>query len=97
MCVQDDATFRRLLDTVIVEKYDDFAVLYFDNIIFYSETFEDHIMNLRKLLQELRKADLQINVEKSEFFKKELRYLGTFVGGIKLTQARSKPSEDDMT
>ncbi|OFC59417.1 hypothetical protein BBW68_15075 [Candidatus Erwinia dacicola] len=34
------------------------------------------IQNLRKVLQRLQQANLRINPEKCEFFKKELRYLG---------------------
>lgn len=74
------ATFQRLLDSVICQNFEEFAVAYLDDIIIFSETFEDHLIHLRKVLTELRKANLHINTEKSVFCKKELKYLGHVVG-----------------
>lgn len=74
------ATFQRLLDTVVCQKFEDFAVAYLDDIIIFSETFGDHMSHLRSVLEALRKANLSINLEKSAFCKKELKYLGHIVG-----------------
>lgn len=74
------ATFQRLLDTLVCQKFEGFAVAYLDDIIIYSETFSDHLIHLRKVLHELQEANLRINAEKSVFCKSEIKYLGHIVG-----------------
>lgn len=74
------ATFQRLLDTVIGQKFESFAVAYLDDIIIFSETFDEHMSHLQTILHELRKANLRINEKKFVFCNTELRYLGHVVG-----------------
>lgn len=74
------ATFQRLLDSLITQNYEDFATAYLDDIIIYSETFEEHIRHIKIALHKLREAKLQLNKDKSVFCKTELTYLGHVVG-----------------
>lgn len=98
------ATFQRLLDSVVGQKYEAFAIPYLDDIIIFSESFEEHLEHLQTILQALRKANLKINTEKSVFCKKELRYLGHVVGqgGIqtdpdKVKAIKDLPAPTDIT
>ena len=45
----------------------------------YSKTFEDHVQNVRKVLQCLRKKGVKLNPGKFNLFKKEIRYLGRLI------------------
>lgn len=79
------ATFQRALDSVIGPEMDPHAFAYLDDIIVIGKTFEEHLRNLREVFRRLRSANLRINIEKCEFFRKETKYLGHVVSseGIK--------------
>lgn len=81
------ATFQRLLDEVIGPKLEPRAFAYLDDIIVLGNTFDDHLQNLREVFQRLRDADLRINLDKCEFCRTELKYLGHVVTsrGVKTT------------
>ena len=52
------------------------ALGYLDDIIIYSESFEEHKREVKNLIEKLTSCNLRINFEKSEFFKKETILLG---------------------
>ena len=57
-------------------KYRLFIGVFFDDIIVYSKTLEEHKEHLSKVFQELQEHKLYVNSKKSEFFLKEVHYLG---------------------
>ncbi|KAI3358205.1 hypothetical protein L3Q82_003204 [Scortum barcoo] len=80
------ATFQQLMNTVVsgVEG----CAVYLDDMVVYSDTWEDHIHRIRKLSDRLRDARLTVNLAKCEFAKETVTYLGKLVG-----QGRVQPSE----
>ena len=62
-------------------KYlDVFVIVYLDDILVYTNgTLEEHKEYIKKVLAKLRKYNLLINLEKSEFYIKETKYLGFIV------------------
>ena len=50
-------------------------VLPIDDIVIYAKSLEGHKQKFNQLFQRLRKADLNLQLDKCEFFKKELLYL----------------------
>lgn len=54
------STFQRLMDTILAPCHQ-FAAAYIDDIIIYSEAWEDHLDHLRQVLQCLR-ANWGINL-----------------------------------
>jgi len=70
------ATFQRVLDQVIGPEMSPHAFAYQDDITVIGRTLEEHKRNLREMFRRLKKANLRINSEKFQFFKKELLYLG---------------------
>ncbi|XP_036347355.1 uncharacterized protein LOC118756716, partial [Rhagoletis pomonella] len=70
------ATFQRALDQVIGPEMEPYAFAYLDDIIVIGSTFDEHVEHLREVLRRLQRANLCINPEKCDFFKRELRYLG---------------------
>lgn len=73
------ATQQRLMDTLFTPEFENKVFCYLDDIIVVSETFEQHISLLFKVYEKLSYAGLTINFEKSQFFRKELKYLGYIV------------------
>ena len=68
----------------------DFAANYFDDIIVFSRTAEDHMEHLERIFAALQIADLKIKVSKCEFFKKQVSYLGFLIGETGIHCDRSK-------
>ena len=63
----------------------DFVMVYLDDIIIFSQTMNKYLQHMRKVLEALRQVGLKLKLEKCEFAKKQLKYLGFIVGefGIK--------------
>jgi hypothetical protein len=61
------------------------SLIYIDDIIVHSPSFEDHIKHLDEVFIRLRKADLRLQPGKCHFAKNQVKYLGHIVGaeGIK--------------
>lgn len=49
---------------------------YLDDLIVFGKSLADHNANLFAVLNRLRKVNLKLNVEKCQFFKKSIVYLG---------------------
>ena len=68
--------FQRFMQSVLEGMNNDFCIPYMDDVIIFSNSFEDHISHLRKVLQRLREKGVKLNVRKCKFFKREVNYLG---------------------
>lgn len=74
------ATQQRLVDYLFYgPEFEQRVFVYVDDVIIVSETFEQHILLLKKVLEKLKFANLTINLEKSQFFRHQLKYLGYVV------------------
>ena len=60
---------------------DDFVIVYLDDILVFSKTWEEHIVHVKKILDVLRKEKLYVKMSKCEFTKTSLVYLGHIIGG----------------
>ena len=52
------------------------CLIYLDDIIIFSDTFEAHLDRLEAVFQRLHTYNLKLKASKCEFFKKEVTYLG---------------------
>lgn len=73
-------TLCRLMDKVIPTNLREFVFVYMDDLLVVSKDFETHISRLESVAKCLQNANLTINVRKSKFCMKEIRYLGHIVG-----------------
>ena len=73
-----------LLMDRIFRKYHAFIGVFFDDIIVYSRSLEEHKEHLAQVFDELRVHKLYVNIKKSEFFLKEIRYLGHIISKDKI-------------
>lgn len=73
-------TLCRLMDKVIPTELREYVFVYMDDLLVVSKTFETHLTRLRSVATCLRNANLTINVRKSKFCLREIRYLGHIVG-----------------
>ena len=54
------ATFSRLMDRVLSGLHWETCLFYFDDIIVFSSTWEEHLARLRQVFERLRHADLKL-------------------------------------
>ncbi|UYV83760.1 K02A2.6-like, partial [Cordylochernes scorpioides] len=70
------ATFERLMETVLQGIPLETCLVYLDDIIVMGKSFEEHLINLERVLQKIRGARLKLNPRKCKPFKEKVRYLG---------------------
>ena len=72
------------------------VVVYFDDILVFSENKADHPAHVKAVLQRMMDYGLYASINKCQFGLKELKYLGYKVSaqGIKLDESYSKAIED---
>ena len=82
------ATFQRLMN-MVVSGLDGCAV-YLDDVVIYSDSWEDHVDCDRKLLDRLCDAHMTVNLVKCEFAKATVTYLGKVVGQGQVRPVQAK-------
>lgn len=82
--------FMRLMNEVLKDFTGRFVVVYLDDILIFNKTKEEDIQDVEVVLQRLHEEKHSINLEKCDFFKQELVYLGFVVskGYLKMDQEK---------
>nr|CAD1820345.1 unnamed protein product [Ananas comosus var. bracteatus] len=78
------ATFMRLMNDVICPFLDDFVIVYLNDILIYSRSWEEHLVHVKKVFMLLEEHQLRLNPKKCEYGKQSLVYLRFVVGGGEL-------------
>ena len=74
------ATFQRAIDVVLSSVRFQCALTYLDDIVIYSPTFDQHLLDLARVLQLLRDAGVSLKRAKCSFAALQVKYLGLKVG-----------------
>ncbi|CAF2263104.1 unnamed protein product [Rotaria magnacalcarata] len=79
------ATFQRLMDIVLSGLKWQCCLVYLDDIIVFSTTFDQHLHNLRQVFSALADAHLTLKASKCNFSRQEMKFLGHLItpDGIK--------------
>jgi hypothetical protein len=75
------STFMHLMNHVLRVFIGKFVVVYFDDILIYSCTIEEHIEHIKMVLEVLRTEKLYNNLEKCTFCTSRVVFLGFVVSG----------------
>ena len=79
------ATFQRLMDIVLAGLKWKCCLVYLDDIIVYSPTFQQHLQDLHSVFLALASANLTLKASKCYFCRREMKFLGHLItpDGIK--------------
>ena len=70
------ATFQHLMMKVLRGIAWKYVLCYVDDVIIFSETFDEHLKHLEEVFSRLRSAGLKLSPNKCFFAQKKLHYLG---------------------
>lgn len=90
------STFQRVMDNVLLGLQNEICLVYLDDIIVFSTSLQEHMINLEKVFSRLRESNFKIQMDKSEFLKLETAYLGHIISkdGIKPNPDKIKAIEN---
>jgi len=80
------------MNKILREFLDYGVVIYLDDILIYSETMEDHIKLVQKVLDWLEQHDLAVSLKKSVFHQEEVEFLAYIVktSGVTMSDRKVK-------
>ena len=82
------ATFQRMMNQCLGDL--DGVGIYVDDIVIYSDTWEEHMARLCQVFDRLEEARLTVNLSKSEFCQAKVVYLGHVVGCVEVSPVDAK-------
>jgi len=85
------AVFQRMIDDVLREYIGKICYVYIDDIIVFSKDYESHWHNLGAVFEKLKKANLIVNLEKTQFLSTRVEFLGY---GIRADEKKVKTIND---
>ncbi|MBW0564168.1 hypothetical protein O181_103883 [Austropuccinia psidii MF-1] len=77
--------YQRMMNTMFPEEFSEGSlIIYIDDIIVCSETWENHLTRLERVLQKVVQINMKISLKKCHFAYSELNALGHVVSGLSL-------------
>ncbi len=73
--INESSIFQNFMNDILMNYFDEFVIIYLNDIIVYSNSKKKHIQYVRKILQRLREANIQIDVNKCEFHIIKTKFL----------------------
>ena len=73
------STYQRLMECVLRNLTYKICLIYLDDILVYSKTFEEHLSHLRQVFDRLRHTNLKLKPSKCKFACSQVKYLGHVV------------------
>lgn len=89
-CRNAPATHQRRMIAALRDHIGRICQVYIDDIIIWSDTVEEHVRNVRTVLECLRKAKLVVSPKKTQLFALELDFLGHHIAAEGITPQTSK-------
>jgi hypothetical protein len=75
------ATFQSCMNHIFRGQLRKYILVFFDDILIYSKTWDEHLAQLEKVLDIMKTQSLYAKESKCEFGMRELLYLGHIISG----------------
>ena len=69
-------TFQDAMNSTLAPFLQKFVLVFFDDILIFSSSYEEHLHHLQLVFQQLQDHDWKIKLSKREFAKQSIAYLG---------------------
>ena len=73
------AAFQRYMEGCLGDLRDEVGVPYLDDVLVFSHSFEQHIRDVRRVLQRQRQWGIKLRPKKYDFFKHKVCYVGRVI------------------
>ena len=97
------ATFQALINDTLRPFLDRFPCAFLDDIVIFSRTKEEHTRHVKEVLQRLQERSLYVKLEKCQFYKKKIEFLGFILGrgyvgmdSVKIESIRTWPTPKSL-
>lgn len=84
------ATFQTIMNVILASLLRKCVVVFVDDILIYSKTWEDHLLHVKEVLTILLQHQFHIKLSKCAFAKQQLTYLGHTVSPAGVSTDPSK-------
>jgi hypothetical protein len=84
------ATFLSAMNDTLQDYLRKFVLVFFDDILIYSSSYEDHLRHIALVLKKLEEHSWQVKMSKCDFAKQNIAYLGHIISadGVSTDQAK---------
>jgi hypothetical protein len=93
------ATFQYAMNAALAPVLRKFALVFFDDILIYSASYEEHLEHIRTVMSILQKEQWQVKLSKCAFAQRQISYLGHVISSegvstdeMKITAVRNWPT-----
>jgi len=88
------ATFQTMMNDIFRNLMaEGIVVVYLDDILIFTKTEEEHAQAVRRVLQVLKENKLFLRLEKCEFYKQQIKYLGLVISENEVSMDPVKVAE----
>ncbi|KAL8572672.1 hypothetical protein ACOMHN_049801 [Nucella lapillus] len=84
------ATFQRLMQMTMNDLAFQILLVYLDDLLIYSKSFEEHLQRLQTVFDRLREVGLTLNPKKCHLVWAEVEYLGYTISGEEIATSKDK-------
>ncbi|CAF1234579.1 unnamed protein product [Rotaria sordida] len=82
-------SFQRIMNNLL-SLCTDFSLVYLDDIIIFSRTYDEHLIHFEEVLNTLQSHNLTLNSTKCEIAKQTIEYLGHVINSTTITPLTDK-------
>lgn len=89
-------TLTRLVDAIFHDLKFRYVFNYLDDLLVFSESWDEHVSHIEEVLKRLKSAGLTVNPAKVQFAREEISFLGHLVGmgGVRIDPERTQSIRD---
>ncbi|KAK3511971.1 hypothetical protein QTP70_027662, partial [Hemibagrus guttatus] len=90
------AVFQALINGVFQDLLGKWVIAYIDDILVYSASLEEHVLHVREVLSHLQQHHLYVKLEKCEFHRSTVTFLGYVVSrrGVEIDEVKVRAVTD---